>query len=95
MSKWHFFISQVTSSSPSHSLINALSGVISKYGLAGDENQPETHMLSLPLWGLSDMGLAAQAWLWGLWPLEGPPQPTAPVKLPSDPQPLVAPPQMC
>mgnify|MGYP000698689059 CR=1 FL=1 len=21
------------------------------------------------LWGLSDMGLAAQAWLWGLWPL--------------------------
>ena len=47
------------------------------------------------LWGLSDMGLAAQAWLWGLWPLEGPPQPTAPVKLPSDPQPLVAPPQMC
>ena len=52
-------------------------------------------MLSLPLGGLSDMGLVAQAWVWGLWPLQGPLKPTAPVKLPSDPQALVAPPQMC
>ena len=95
LSKWHFFLLQVMCSSPSHSLMNALSDALSEKGLAADENQPKTHMLSLPRWGLSDMGLAAQAWVWGLWPLQGPPQSTAPVKLPLDPQPLVAPPQMC
>lgn len=47
MSKWHFFILQVTCSSLSHRLVNSFFDVTSEQGLAGDKNQPETCTLSL------------------------------------------------
>ena len=71
----------MTYSSPNHRLADSLFDADNRQGLAGDKS----HMLSLSLRaGLTRAQL----------PLHIPQQPTAPVRPPSDPQPLVAPPQM-
>lgn len=75
MSKWHFFILQVTCSSLSHRLVNSLFDVTSEQGLAGDKNQQDMHIEFVPLSGWPDLGSAAQAWAWRLWPLQVPQSP--------------------